>query len=87
MVFESFVNLFKVDYFNNILRTAKNISTNLLIGADLWQTEWDVEYFEGTMEDSVGDILPKLDFGVIFRSKFDDWFSDCQNGFGEGWCP
>ena len=36
------------------------------------------------MEDSVGDIIPKLDFGVIFRSKFDDWFSDCQNGFGEG---
>ena len=36
------------------------------------------------MEDSVGDILPKLDFGVIFRSRFDDWFSDCQNGFGEG---
>ena len=38
------------------------------------------------MVDSAGDILPKLDFGVIFRSKFDDWFSDCQNGFGEGGC-
>ena len=43
-----------------------------------------MEYLSGIKTDNFGIILPRLDFGVIFRSTFDNWFENCDQHFGEG---
>ena len=70
------------DYFNQILMLTKNIT--LLVGADLWQTKWEVAYLTGMKKDENDQLLPRIDYATLFRSKFDDWFTGCRSDLGEG---
>ena len=68
-------------YFNDILLATEN--TSLAVAADLWQTKWSVDYLTGEKTNEAGKILPKINYATLFKSKFEDWFTDC-NQFGEG---
>lgn len=69
------------EYFNDILYSTRN--TSLVIGADLWQTKWSVDYLTGEKTNESGQLLPKIMYATLFKSKFEDWFTGC-NEFGEG---
>ena len=76
-----------IDYFADIVRVAKEQRRAFRIGVDVWDTDWSVKILSGEMADSVGVQIPKVDWAIVFRSNYDDWYQDCSV-FAEGpFCP
>ena len=76
-----------VDYFADIMLAAKQLRLDFKVAVDVWDTEWPINILTGTMTDSFGRYIDPVDWVVVFRSNYGDWYQDCSI-FHEGpFCP
>ena len=76
-----------VDYFAGVVNAAKELRYDFKIAVDGWDTEWPISILTGTMVDSLGRYIDPVDWVIVYRSDYGDWYQDCSV-FAEGpFCP